>query len=193
MTSTSRSFVSAFAACAAILTLTSVSHAQPRYEEQPRYDDSLAPDNSIQGVRFEVHADLGFSGFLGAGFDVEIPVVPNGFLPSSSIRDEFALAPGIDLLAYDFRDGTRGVAFAPQITAQWNLYVHPDWSIFPEMGMAVFFVTDQYWYHDTSYRSDRRGLVDGIFAIGARRHFTDRVAVTMRIGWPFGAQAGVTF
>lgn len=124
MTSTSRSFVSAFAACAAILTLTSVSHAQPRYEEQSRYEDSLAPDNSIRGVRFEVHADLGFSGFLGAGFDVEIPVVPNGFLPSSSIRDEFALVPGIDLLAYDFRDGTRGVAFAPQITAQWNLYVH---------------------------------------------------------------------
>ena len=86
-----------------------------------------------------------------------------------------------------------GVAFAPQVTAQWNLYVHRRWSVFPEVGMAVFFVSDQYWYHDAPYRRGRRAFVDGVFAFGARRHFTDRIAVTMRLGWPFGAQAGVTF
>ena len=183
-----RTFAGLAALVAALALLPTNAQAQPRH-----YDAPHIHDNVIHGVRFEVHGDLGWRGFLGAGFDVEIPIVPNGFLPARGIHDEFALVPGFDILAYDFRDGTHGVGFAPQLTAQWNLYVHPKWSIFPEVGAAVFFVSDQYWYHDAPYRHGRRAFVDPVFAFGARRHFTDRVAVTMRIGYPFGAQAGVTF
>jgi hypothetical protein len=190
MSPTSRSLFPVLAIFGAValthLASTDLAHAQPRYAPHVH-------DNVIHGVRFEAHGNLGWGGFLGAGFDVEIPIVPNGFLPARAIHDEFALVPGFDLLAFDFRDGSRGVAFAPQVTAQWNLYVHRRWSVFPEVGMAVFFVSDQYWYHDAPYRRGRRAFVDGVFAFGARRHFTDRVAVTMRLGWPFGAQAGVTF
>ena len=59
---------------------------------------------------------------------------------------------------------------------------------------AMFFLTDEYEY----YRGDgdvggRRVFADAIVAFGARYHFTERNALTLKAGWPFGFQVGVTF
>ena len=145
-----------------------------------------------------MHADFSYD-FLGVGFDIEIPIVPDGFLPASApMQDELAIVPGFDLLFLDDwdRDADRdGVAFAPQVSVQWNLYFErSDWSIFPELGFAMFFLTDEYEY----YRGDgdvggRRVFADAIVAFGARYHFTERNALTLKAGWPFGFQVGVTF
>ena len=102
-----------------------------------------AQSGHIHGLRPEVHTGIGFHGFLSGGFDLEIPIVPDGFL--RSMDDELAIAAGFDLLFLDFAqdpDDPRGVGFAPNVTAQWNFYLNDRWSVFPEAGFALLFLTE---------------------------------------------------
>ncbi|MEZ4249879.1 MAG: hypothetical protein R3B99_16735 [Polyangiales bacterium] len=143
-------------------------------------------------MRFEVHGDLGWRGFLGAGFDVEIPIVPNGFLPARDSRRVRA-RPGLrhSRVRLPRRHPRRRLRAAAHRAVE--LYVHPKWSIFPRVGAAVFFVSDQYWYHDAPYRHGvaRSRIPSSPSAPAVTSPTVSRV--TMRIGYPFGAQAGVTF
>jgi hypothetical protein len=149
----------------------------------------------IQGVRPEVHLSVGGHGDLGAGFRIDIPIVPEGFLRRG--RDDFALSPGLDLQFYDFdhdddfdrRPGRRhdddAVLVIPQLAAQWNIYFpRHAWSIFPEAGLAVV-IGD--WHGDDNVH------VDPLVAFGARKHLSGRTALVMRAGWPSGFQIGVAF
>ena len=147
----------------------------------------------IQSVRPEVHLDVGFHGFLGAGFDISIPIVPDGFL--SNIDDELAIVPGLDFLFFDFHhDGPRGFGFAPNVTAQWNLYVSRRWSVFPELGVVVLITTEENHRYFHGYgKKAKHVYADPVGAFGARFHFSDRSALVFRIGYPFGGQIGITF
>jgi hypothetical protein len=149
----------------------------------------------IRGVRPEVHLSVGGYGDLGAGFRIDIPIVPEGFLRNG--RDDFALSPGLDLQFYDFDDdddfdarpGRRhdedAVLVIPQLAAQWNIYFpRHAWSIFPELGIAVL-IGDWHGHDDVD--------VDPLVAFGARKHFAGRTALVMRVGWPSGFQIGVAF
>jgi hypothetical protein len=155
----------------------------------------------IRGVRPEVHLGLGGHGDLGAGFRIDIPIVPEGFLHNG--RDDFALSPGMDIQFFDFdddhddlpgprpgrdrdrdRDGD-GVLIIPQLAAQWNFYFpRHAWSIFPEAGLAI--VIGDWDGHDDVH-------VDPLFAFGARKHFSGRTALVLRAGWPCGFQVGIAF
>ena len=154
-------------------------------------------DYRIRAVRPEVHLSAGGHGDLGAGFRIDIPIVPDGFLRNK--RDDFALSPGMDIQFYDFRrthhlkrardrdrdhDPAR-VLLIPQLAAQWNIYF-PDagWSIFPELGVAVVV---------GAWDGRDRVHVDPLAAFGARKHFNRRTALVMRAGWPTGFQIGVAF
>lgn len=64
------------------------------------YGRSYEADYRARAVRPEVHLSLGGHGDLGAGFRVDIPIVPRGFLRHG--RDAFALSPGLDIQFYDF-------------------------------------------------------------------------------------------
>lgn len=157
-------------------------------------------DYGIHGVRPEVHLSVGGHGDLGAGFRIDIPIVPEGFLRRG--RDDFALSPGMDIQFYDFnRDDRRwhdrgpgpgpapgsphGVLLIPQLAGQWNFYFpRHAWSIFPEAGLAVVIGN---W---DGYGSVH---VDPLIAFGARKHFASRNALVMRVGWPSGFQLGLTF
>jgi len=150
----------------------------------------------ISGVRPEIHGSIGGHGDLGVGFRIDIPIVPEGFLRRG--RDDFALSPGLDLQFFDFDDddddlriGRNGrhdrsnVLVIPQLAAQWNIYFpRHAWSIFPEAGLAIV-IGD--WNGDDDVH------VDPLFAFGARKHFTNRTALVMRVGWPSGFQLGVAF
>lgn len=132
----------------------------------------------IEGVRPEVHLDLGFHADLGFGARLDIPIVPDGLLMSA--RDDLAISPGVDLL---FDDGEVWVGVP--IALQWNFYVHQEWSVFPEAGLALLV---------GHHHRDHDGLaVDFLLAIGGRYHFNARNALVLRIGWPIGVQFGVTF
>lgn len=157
---------------------------------------SAQDDYRIHAVRPEVHLSAGGHGDLGAGFRVDIPIVPNGFLRND--RDDFALSPGMDIQFFDFRrDHHRArardhddrdlakVLLIPQLAAQWNIYFpRHGWSIFPEAGIAVV-VGDWEGRHNVH--------VDPLGAFGARKHFNSRIALVMRAGWPTGLQIGLAF
>ena len=176
------SILAALALAAVTLTSTQADAQRRRY-----------PDNHIQGVRPEVHFDAGFHGFLGAGFDLEIPIIPDGVL--SAMDDEIALVPGIDLLFFDYRhNGDHGLGVAPNLTAQWTFYVSDKWSVFPEVGFTILFATEKDHPYFHGYGKKGKHLyADPVGAFGARFHFSDRNAVVFRIGYPFGGQIGITF
>ncbi len=127
----------------------------------------------IQGVRPEGHLNLGFHGDVGVGFRIDIPLVPQGLL--DTVNDELAVSPGAELLF-----GGNDVAIGVPVALQWNFYLTRDWSVFPELGLALFF-------HD-----DHADL-DLLVALGGRYHMSARNALFLRIGWPLGLQFGVTF
>jgi hypothetical protein len=153
----------------------------------------------IRGVRPEAHLSIGGHGDIGAGFRIDIPIVPEGFIGRG--RDDFALSPGLDLQFFDFgdhdcggrgpkpgrgecRDGD-GVVVIPQLAAQWNFYFpRHAWSIAPELGIAV--VIGDWDGHD-----DVR--VQPLAAFVARKHFAGRTALVLRGGWPSGFQIGIAF
>ena len=157
--------------------------------------DAEAQGRHIQGLRPEVHAGVGFHGFLSAGFDLEFAIVPDGFL--RRMDDELALAVGFDVLFADFsrdRDDIHGFGFAPNVTAQWNIYLSDRWSVFPEAGFTVLFLTEgDHRYYRGHGRGGRRGYVDAVAGVGARLHMGERFALVFRVGYPFGAQIGLNF
>jgi hypothetical protein len=135
----------------------------------------------IDGVRPEVHLDLGFHADLGVGMRVDIPIVPEGLLMSA--KDELAISPGADLL-FDHGDVWVGVPVA----LQWNFYIQQEWSVFPEVGLALLF-----GHHHHNHHHDTDLGVDFLLAVGGRYHFAQRNALVLRIGWPIGIQFGITF
>lgn len=134
----------------------------------------------IAGVRPEAHLNLAYHGDLGIGLRIDIPIVPEGLLMSA--RDELAISPGFDLL---FDDGDIWVGIP--IALQWNFYLQSNWSIFPELGLALLAG------HHHGRRGDDDLHVDPLLAVGGRYHFNDRNALVLRVGWPIGVQFGVTF
>jgi hypothetical protein len=168
-------------ACAALLLglsgFTSSAAAQA---------DSDDREHTIQGARPEFHMSLGGHGDFGAGFRVDLPIVPSGFLRNG--RDEFALSPGLDVQFVNFHDDDdhdSPVLLLPQLATQWNIYFSRGWSIFPELGMAVV-IGDA--HH--GYGGNDNVHVDPLVAFGARRHFSERTALVMRAGFPNGFQLG---
>jgi hypothetical protein len=137
----------------------------------------------IDGVRPEIHVGLGWDAELGVGARVDIPIVPSGFVDDA--HDEFALSPGADVF---FDDGD-GVGVAALLAAQWNFYLRPEWSVFPELGLALIFGD-----HDRGRRNDDDDVrLRPLFAVGGRYHWSRRNALVLRVGWPLGIQVGVTF
>jgi hypothetical protein len=133
-------------------------------------------------VRPELHLGIGWGAELGFGGRVDIPIVPRGLI--DGVNDELALSPGAELYFHDGRDNH--LSIAPLVAAQWNFYVSPSWSLFPELGLALIF--DQ---HGPNH--DDHVHLNLLFALGARYHFTGRNAFVLRVVWPFGLQLGLTF
>lgn len=146
------------------------------------------PDNHIHGVRPEVHANFGGYGSIGAGFRIDIPLVPNGWL--NNLDDEFALSVGGEVFFYDiaknYYDGD--LYLVPVVVAQWNLYIHRKWSVFPEAGLAFYIGPGQ-----SGLRNGRQFYATPAISFGARYHFAYRNALLLRISTPAGIQVGITF
>lgn len=142
--------------------------------------------NRINGVRMDVHADLGTYGGLGVGIRGDIPLVPEGFI--DGVDDEFAISPGADVYlinSYSLYSG--GPYVIPVIMAQWNFYLTDQWSVFPEAGLAMFI-------GNADYLPGNRGVyVTVATGAGARYHFNERNSLLMRASWPTGLQVGMTF
>lgn len=124
---------------------------------------------------------------IGPGFHVGINLVDNG--PITSLNNSLALGLGLDWIT--FPRGGRCSSFDCESTSvthffiplvlQWNFWLTHRWSVFGEPGLAYRFSPDM---------EDR--LDTFILTGGARLHFTDRLTLTLRAGYPaFGV--GVSF
>ncbi len=143
--------------------------------------------NQIDGVRMDVHADIGNYGAFGVGLRADIPILANGIV--EGVNDELAFSPGVEVFFvnywHDRYDG--GPYVLPLAMLQWNFYLGADWSVFPEAGLAVFI-------GDGDYLPRGHGVYAAFATgLGVRYHFNTRNALLLRASWPAGLQAGLTF
>jgi hypothetical protein len=124
----------------------------------------------------EPHLVFGFPGRLGGnivpgvGFRGTFIIVQNGFIPS--INNSVGIGVGGDLF---FQHAS--VLDVP-VVMQWNFYLSTHWSVFGEPGLGVAF-------------GDGGGVVHPVFDAGGRYHFSEKIALTMRLGYP-AASVGVS-
>ena len=92
------------------------------------------------------------------------------------------------------------------VVIQWNFFLSTHWSVFGEPGLALHYsswgdgcVSGNYVdvgggtrYYDCGNAPSRLGVDPFVLFVGGRYHFTEQVALTMRIGWPY-ASVGVSF
>ena len=105
---------------------------------------------------------------LGAGFRGTVVIVPNGFI--KSINDSVGITFGGDF----FFDKSR--IFFP-VGMQWNFWLSTRWSVFGEPGIGF---------------STKGDAVHPVLMAGGRLHFTERISLTMRVGYP-AVSVGVSF
>lgn len=142
--------------------------------------------NQIDGVRFDVHGNFNSYGALGAGIRADIPIVANGFI--NGVNDELAISPGVEVFFFNTWNDFGGRPYVmPLAMLQWNFYIGDEWSVFPELGVALFVGDEDYLPGGNAiYATVASG-------VGARYHFSTRNALLLRASWPAGLQFGVTF
>lgn len=113
------------------------------------------------------------------------PFFPNG-VPGVGFRGTFHVADGF----VKSIDDSVGVGFGVDVTTsgrvvvpvvlQWNFWLSTHWSVFGEPGLAI------------GGGGPGGATVGPAFFAGGRFHFTDRVALTLRVGYP-ELSVGVSF
>jgi hypothetical protein len=131
------------------------------------------------------------------GFRGTLELIDNGFI--SGINNTVGVGFGADWVYY--RDshldcerdpaGNNCLDLDPDfsvtylympVVMQWNFWLTRTWSVFGEPGFSVRYAS----------RGDKFGISPFVFFAGGRYHFTDRVSLTMRVGYPT-FNVGVSF
>lgn len=107
-------------------------------------------------------------GVPGAGFRGTFHVA-DGFV--RNINDSIGIGFGLDV-------ATNGHVVVP-VVMQWNFWLSTHWSIFGEPGIAIG-------------GGGPNAQLEPAFFAGARLHFTPRIALALRLGYP-ALSIGVTF
>ncbi len=185
----------ACAACAAFFTFAAPT---------ARADDTIKHpgDHPAYDVEIEPHGLWDFwngvynGNGIGIGARFGIPIVSNGFIPS--INNSVAISFGVDWLhypgCYNGFPGCSADYFEFPVTLQWNFYVSEHWSVFGEPGLYVyhaFFENDCNVAGFCVAHGAETSVLPAFYA-GARWHFSDSMALTMRIGFP-STSIGVSF
>jgi hypothetical protein len=156
----------------------------------------------------------------GPGVRLSIPVMSPGFV--KTINDSVAISFGLDVVRYsgnygnwwywcnrDPRDcpgwnyGYDAAFWTVQlpVTVQWNFWFNERWSAFAEPGLTFrqAFYPDYPWCEPPNWDPRfggcyaNRSQLYFTFYVGGRFHFSDSVALTMRIGHPIDFSLGVSF
>jgi hypothetical protein len=132
--------------------------------DHPRYVAELEPRLIVGFVK--EYGNPG--GGLAVGFRATFPILFNGFI--KSINNSVGIGTGIDVIP------ERNWVTVP-VVMQWNFWLASRWSVFGEPGFGI--------------GSDKGGIYP-IFSAGGRYHFTERIALTLRLGYP-SIDIGVSF
>jgi len=115
---------------------------------------------------------------VGAGFRATILVMDPGFIPK--LNNSAGITFGVDLMSCRFGCKDDFSIWTP-VGLNWSFYLTDDWSVFADGGVLL---RSDSFYH---------GAYGDFFGmIGGRYHFSDRAALTMRVGYPF-VSVGVSF
>jgi hypothetical protein len=124
---------------------------------------------------------------IGAGFRGTVILVNNGFV--RSINNSVGIGFGVDWVHYSHRNdwcnggpnGSCGSNSASvnnlwfPVVMQWNFFLSRQWSVFGEPGLAVRY---------TGFQGGSDTQLEPAFFAGGRWHFSDSMALTMRLGYP---------
>jgi hypothetical protein len=178
----------------ALVALSSPADAQVVIKQpnaHPDYAVELEPHGTFvffhryygYGGRGYRRGGAGFYAFsdpeLGAGFRATIPVVDPGFIPT--LNNTVGITFGIDVTNCQFCARGYGFSIYTPVGLQWNFFITQKFSAFADLG---FILATEGFYH--SVYGDFMGM------LGGRYHFSDAVAFTFRIGYPF-INVGVSF
>jgi hypothetical protein len=171
-----------------------------RFYGQPSYGLELEP-HLVLGPANPPGPGVGEG--AGVGFRGSIVVAHDGFI--DNVNDAVAVGFGLDILHYpgdgasafgtcvrrtpgpagtvictevDTPGGPRNYLFIP-VVMQWSFWLTPQWSVFGEPGLDVFF-------------TGHTGGVTPSLAVGGRLQLSDAFTVVLRIGWPT-TTVGVSF
>ena len=167
----------------------------------PKYSVEIEPHLNINAVNFD------YGGFgWGPGVRFGIPVAGPAFV--KTINDSIAISFGADLIHYDgyrygcTRNGCGNFGDTPglwalyiPVTMQWNFWLTDKWSAFGEPGLAVrhTFFSQAYNCDPNSFDCPSQTRLLAAFYVGARYHFGESTALTLRLGYPTGFSVGVSF
>jgi hypothetical protein len=179
---------------AAVLAVSSPADAAStiRSPNPPQYKVEIEPHGIVQT---DLLYDEGRSGF-GVGGRFSIPLMSPGFI--KTINDSIAISFGPDFVHYDsYRyvcagDQCAGSSFWRMyfpVAMQWNFWLSDKWSVFGEPGLVI-----RHTFVDCGPGTDcGRRDVDFAFFAGGRFHFSENVALTIRLGFPEAASVGVSW
>ncbi|MFO0677910.1 MAG: hypothetical protein U0169_15340 [Polyangiaceae bacterium] len=144
------------------------AHAEENLIRQPNEHPSYIAE-------VEPHALLGYGGAfgpggLGIGARASFRVVQNGFIPQ--LNNSVAVTTGLDFMP------TAGGRFFIPVGMQWNFWMSTHFSVFGEPGIGI--------------ATKGANYIHPLFTAGGRYNFTERIAITVRIGYPT-VSAGVSF
>jgi hypothetical protein len=145
------------------------------YTSHAKADDMIIKQpgaHAKYSLELEPHLLLGISNrfgkgkAFGPGVRATIPLMDNGFV--SSINNNVGIGFGADVFFHD----SKTIVVVP-IVMQWNFFLSKNWSVFGEPGGALVF-------------GDGSGKLKGdpILAAGGRFHFSERITLTLRAGYP---------
>jgi hypothetical protein len=158
----SRAFAPIAVLVALAVALPRVSHAEPLLLESPG-------DHPRYRFEAEPHGLLGFgsieNGALGIGFRGTFVLADPGFV--TTVNDTAGISIGADY----FVGRSRSNALFVPIQAHWSFFFSQHWSGFVELGVGL-----------RLFDNDAR--ISPALSIGGRYHVTERVAVTLRLGYP---------
>jgi hypothetical protein len=147
--------------------------APVRAEEHPVIKDF--GDHPKYVFEAEPHLIVGFGdpfpggGEPGIGFRGSFHLV-DGFV--RSINDSIALGVGADFAGF----GHDTYVTIP-VVMQWNFWLSTHWSVFGEPGIQI---------------TNQQPNFGPVLFLGGRYHFSDTVALTLRVGYP-SISVGVSF
>jgi hypothetical protein len=180
---------------AAVLAVLATFPSTSRADETIR----IPGDHPDYHIDIEPHGVLGWSywdwdvygvfGF-GGGVRFSMPLCKNCFIPK--INNNVAISFGADLVFYPLGNAN----FVPTylvlpVAMQWNFFVHKKWSVGPEIGFAPTFGV--FYDYGNCNGPCHNFWFAPLFAAVGRYHFNDKVALTMRLGFPEFFNIGVSF
>ncbi len=182
-----------------VLLLGFLTVSRPARADETLRSPGAHPDYAVE---IEPHLVLGDdSVFATAGYGVGarfgIPIVRNGFVPS--INNSVAINFGVDFIHYgacyyaQVGCGANYLLFP--VTLQWNFFVARQWSVYGEGGLFLYkgFFDDNICAGLGAICSDPAAFgVLPTFAVGGRYHFSEHVALNLRVGYPT-VTLGVSF